>query len=294
MGDADRVRRRVPRRSGSAGEQTRAKGFREFAPRLHRCGPAAPSRRSSTRPRPRVRRSAARTAGCGRSTTRTTSARSSATRTATTSRRSATNRRHNCMRRVLTMLAVAGLIAGCSGSSSPPAPATSPPVGTTSAHALRSCRPCRSPVPWGWPRPGPACGPSQSMRARSSASTPKTGRKLRKVKVGDTPLRVTFDGKLLWVSVFGAGKVVAVDPQTGKITKRVRVPGPARGHRQRLRRDLGRPAAGPQAHPRLPHRCRRAELPARLRAAPGRRERERPLRRRRQQRDDHPHRPPVR
>src|SRR4051812_34011746 len=50
-----------------------------------------------------------------------------------------------------------------------------------------------------------------------------------KVQVGATPLRATYDGHLLWVSVFGAGQVVAVDPTTGKIERRVRVPGQPEG-----------------------------------------------------------------
>jgi sugar lactone lactonase YvrE len=57
----------------------------------------------------------------------------------------------------------------------------------------------------------------------------QSGRKLRTVAVGDTPLRATFDGTLLWVSVFGAGRVVAVDPKTGTIAHRVAVPGQPEG-----------------------------------------------------------------
>ena len=51
------------------------------------------------------------------------------------------------------------------------------------------------------------------------------------IRVGDTPLRVVPDERrrLLWVSVFGADRVVAVDPKTAKVVRRVRVPGQPEG-----------------------------------------------------------------
>lgn len=50
-----------------------------------------------------------------------------------------------------------------------------------------------------------------------------------KVAVGATPLRATYDGHLLWVSVFGTGRVVAVDPSTNEVVRRVRMPGQPEG-----------------------------------------------------------------
>ena len=50
-----------------------------------------------------------------------------------------------------------------------------------------------------------------------------------RVHVGDTPLRAAYDGHLLWVSVFGAGRVVAIDPTVDKVVMRVRVPGQPEG-----------------------------------------------------------------
>jgi sugar lactone lactonase YvrE len=50
-----------------------------------------------------------------------------------------------------------------------------------------------------------------------------------RVPVGDTPLRAAYDGRLLWVSVFGAGRVVAIDPTTGRVVRRVKVGGQPEG-----------------------------------------------------------------
>jgi sugar lactone lactonase YvrE len=47
--------------------------------------------------------------------------------------------------------------------------------------------------------------------------------------VGDTPLRAVFDGRSVWVSVFGEGQVVAVDPRSGRVVRRVAVPGQPEG-----------------------------------------------------------------
>ena len=49
------------------------------------------------------------------------------------------------------------------------------------------------------------------------------------IPVGATPLRVVAAGRLLWVSVFGADRVVAVDPRTQKVVRRLRMPGQPEG-----------------------------------------------------------------
>jgi outer membrane protein assembly factor BamB len=51
----------------------------------------------------------------------------------------------------------------------------------------------------------------------------------RATKVGPTPLRAAFDGRLLWVSVFGAGRVLGVDPGSGRVVRRVALPGQPEG-----------------------------------------------------------------
>ena len=135
------------------------------------------------------------------------------------------------MRRCRGLAAAAGalgLIAGCSSSSSPAPPATSPPAGNSSAAAPET-RQVRIAGPVGLTAAGSGVWAVAVSEGAVIGYDAKTGRKLRKVDVGDTPLRVTFDGKLLWVSVFGAGKVVAVDPGSGKITERVSVPGQPEG-----------------------------------------------------------------
>jgi len=50
-----------------------------------------------------------------------------------------------------------------------------------------------------------------------------------RVHVGATPLRAAYDGRLLWVTVFGAGRVVAVDPEHARVVHRIRVPGQPEG-----------------------------------------------------------------
>jgi streptogramin lyase len=57
----------------------------------------------------------------------------------------------------------------------------------------------------------------------------RTGKLLRRVRVGETPLRAVYDGTSVWVSVFGAGLVVAVNPRSGQIVHRVRVGGQPEG-----------------------------------------------------------------
>lgn len=44
---------------------------------------------------------------------------------------------------------------------------------------------------------------------------------LRPTRVGQTPLRATYDGRLLWVSVFGAERVAALDPKTGIVVRSI-------------------------------------------------------------------------
>lgn len=50
-----------------------------------------------------------------------------------------------------------------------------------------------------------------------------------RASVGDAPLRAAFDGHWLWVTVFGAGKVVALDPSTARIVHQVPLPGQPEG-----------------------------------------------------------------
>lgn len=60
---------------------------------------------------------------------------------------------------------------------------------------------------------------------RSSATGPAATR----VHVGTTPLRAVYDGRLLWVSVFGADQVAAIDPADGHVVRRVHTPGQPEG-----------------------------------------------------------------
>ena len=64
-----------------------------------------------------------------------------------------------------------------------------------------------------------------SVIARTTVDGPAELR----VHVGTTPLRAVYDGHLLWVSVFGDNRVVAVDPVTGHVVRRVRVAGQPEG-----------------------------------------------------------------
>jgi YVTN family beta-propeller protein len=61
------------------------------------------------------------------------------------------------------------------------------------------------------------------------AIDPTTAKVTRRVRVGPTPVRAVAYDDLLWVSVFGAGRLVAVDPATGKIVRRVALPGQPEG-----------------------------------------------------------------
>jgi YVTN family beta-propeller protein len=49
------------------------------------------------------------------------------------------------------------------------------------------------------------------------------------VKVGGTPLRAAYDGKLVWVTLFGAGQVVAIDPTSRQVVRRVHLGGQPEG-----------------------------------------------------------------
>jgi outer membrane protein assembly factor BamB len=125
------------------------------------------------------------------------------------------------LRRTAVAALAAGLLVGCSGQSAvhqhpgpegPPAPRSysiAGPVGLAGA--------------------GSSVWVVSASAGTVTGFDARSGRKLRTVAVGDTPLRATFDGQLLWVSVFGAGKVVAVEPKTGTIAHRVAVPGQPEG-----------------------------------------------------------------
>ncbi|HEY1487476.1 MAG TPA: hypothetical protein VGF84_15320 [Micromonosporaceae bacterium] len=58
---------------------------------------------------------------------------------------------------------------------------------------------------------------------------PSTGAILETVTVGPTPLRAAAYGHLVWVSIFGAGEVVAVDARSGRVVQRVPVGAGAEG-----------------------------------------------------------------
>jgi YVTN family beta-propeller protein len=116
---------------------------------------------------------------------------------------------------VTAALAVAVSLSACSGSSGEPARQPTPPA------TKPSVVPATYPVglvavagqPWvvqaGVGKVGPVGGPG--------------------VAVGATPLRATYDGRLVWVSVFGAGDVVAIDPATRKVVRRVKIGGEPEG-----------------------------------------------------------------
>lgn len=48
-------------------------------------------------------------------------------------------------------------------------------------------------------------------------------------RVGTTPLRAAFDGHLIWVTVFGSGRVDAVDPASHRVVRSVAVGGQPEG-----------------------------------------------------------------
>ena len=49
--------------------------------------------------------------------------------------------------------------------------------------------------------------------------------RVTQVRVGAAPYRVTAIGRTLWVSVYGPGDVVRLDPATGRVVRRYRVGG---------------------------------------------------------------------
>ncbi len=122
------------------------------------------------------------------------------------------------MRRLRVL--AAALTCACSGGSAAPHARTSPAV-TTASYQVGS--------PVGL---AAADGKVWTVSVTDGELTGRAAPSARpdvRVKVGSTPLRTVYDGHLLWVSDFGAGRVVAVDPSTAKVVRRVRVAGQPEG-----------------------------------------------------------------
>jgi outer membrane protein assembly factor BamB len=64
-----------------------------------------------------------------------------------------------------------------------------------------------------------------TVTARSLA----TGGLVRTLHVGATPLRAVYYDHLVWVTVFGGGQVVAIDPGSGRIVHRIALAGQPEG-----------------------------------------------------------------
>jgi len=104
-----------------------------------------------------------------------------------------------------------GSLAACGGAGS--APASSPAAGL-------SLRSVNATYPVGLTAVG-----RQVWVANTGSGTvgPAGGGSTADVRVGSLPLRAAFDGRLLWVTVFGSGDVVAVDPARHTVVRRVHV-----------------------------------------------------------------------
>ena len=122
------------------------------------------------------------------------------------------------MRRIWVL--AAALACACSGSSAAPPPASSParPASYDAAQPIGLAA---------------AAGKVWTVEAGDGVLTGRSGPTSRptRIRVGETPLRVVPDARrsLLWVSVFGADQVVAVDPRTAKVVRRVHVSGQPEG-----------------------------------------------------------------
>lgn len=123
------------------------------------------------------------------------------------------------MRPIWVLAAV--LACACSGSSAPPAehPAAAPSLASFDA---------TSPVGL-----TAADGKVWTVEADANLITGRSSPTSKPVmiRVGATPLRVAADQRrrLLWVSVFGADQVVAVDPRTAEVVRRVHLAGQPEG-----------------------------------------------------------------
>jgi hypothetical protein len=128
----------------------------------------------------------------------------------------------------LALLSLAAAVTGCSGSGSGGEPAPAGSGGPTSNGASAATgAPTPPPGVTVTPVDGEPVGvaevdgkPWVALVDRGSVLTPHG-----QVAVGDTPLRLVSTPDGVWVSVFGAGTVVRVDPQTGTVDKRVTLPG---------------------------------------------------------------------
>jgi len=130
------------------------------------------------------------------------------------------------MRRIWLVVVTAALLCGCSnsGSLSGPSPvkptdSATPPAAVTSYDAAQ---PVGMVVAAGKVWTVEAGGDEITGRSSPSADPVR-------VHVGATPLRAVYDGQLLWVTVFGAERVVAVDPRRARVVHRLRVAGQPEG-----------------------------------------------------------------
>ncbi|MBV9486882.1 MAG: hypothetical protein JO246_12595 [Frankiaceae bacterium] len=123
----------------------------------------------------------------------------------------------------LTAAAAVVVVTGCSGSSSQSDSSTPATPRSTAPAPDLTTTPATYPVgladvagkPWVVETGSGKVGPLDDLK--------------HAVSVGATPLRATYDRHLLWVSVFGAGQVVAVDPTTGKVVVRSKIGGEPEG-----------------------------------------------------------------
>ncbi len=121
---------------------------------------------------------------------------------------------------VLTSALVVAGLAGCTGAGAPTTPTASVPT---------------SPAPTGERMIQPvgvvATNDAVWVASSGDSSVRRVGGTSAAVRVtvGDTPLRLAYDGKLVWASVFRAGSVVAVDPASNTVVKTVQLGGQPEG-----------------------------------------------------------------
>jgi hypothetical protein len=130
------------------------------------------------------------------------------------------------------LIAVMSVVASCGGGSSGaagPNPSSGPSRATSSAGTRAGIRSYSVAGPVGLVR---AAGDVWVVSASAGTVTARslaTGALVRTVHVGATPLRAVYFHHLVWVTVFGGGQVVAIDPDNGRIAHRVALSGQPEG-----------------------------------------------------------------
>lgn len=120
--------------------------------------------------------------------------------------------------------AVALVLAGCGAA---PAPAAEPSAARSSTAPSGS--PPAGHVPVVEPVGVVVAGGSVWVASAGDGTIVRLAPVPAKIEVGSTPLRLVADGALVWASVFGADKIVAIDPATGRVVRQVRLPGQPEG-----------------------------------------------------------------